>query len=77
MIPLLFLREKFPEIYFQSMVKLALVHRVEIGQPKEFDKPRTVEEATNSSRKSARELVDSSRAFCAKWSGLRPRRTGK
>jgi hypothetical protein len=39
------MREKFPEIYFQSMVKLALVHRVEIGQPKAFDKPRTVEEA--------------------------------
>jgi hypothetical protein len=39
------MREKFPEIHFQSMVKLALVHRVELGQPKEFDKPRTVEEA--------------------------------
>ena len=39
------MREKFPEIYFQSMVKLALVHRVEIGQPRAFDKPRTVEEA--------------------------------
>jgi hypothetical protein len=39
------MREKFPEIYFQSMVKLALVHRVELGRPKEFDKPRTVEEA--------------------------------
>ena len=39
------MREKFPEIYFQSMVKLALVHRVEVGQPQEFDKPRTVEEA--------------------------------
>ncbi len=35
------MREKFPEIYFQNMVKLALVHRVDIGQPKEFDKPRT------------------------------------
>jgi hypothetical protein len=39
------MREKFPEIYFQSMVKLALVHRVEVGEPKAFDKPRTVEEA--------------------------------
>ena len=39
------MREKFPEIYFQSMVKLALVHRVEVGQPRAFDKPRTVEEA--------------------------------
>jgi hypothetical protein len=27
------------------MVKLALVHRVEVGQPRAFDKPRTVEEA--------------------------------
>jgi hypothetical protein len=39
------IREKFPEIYFQSMVKLALVHRVELGEPREFDKPRTVEDA--------------------------------
>jgi hypothetical protein len=30
------MREKFPEIHFQSMVKLALVHRVELGQPKEY-----------------------------------------
>jgi hypothetical protein len=37
------MREKFPEIHFQSMVKLALVHRVEHGQPKEFDKPRDIE----------------------------------
>jgi hypothetical protein len=28
------IREKFPEIYFQSMVKLALVHRVELGEPR-------------------------------------------
>jgi hypothetical protein len=27
------------------MAKLALVHRVEVGKPKEFDKPRTKEEA--------------------------------
>ena len=33
------------ELYFQSMVKLALVHRVEVGQPSAFEKPRTVEEA--------------------------------
>ena len=39
------MREKFPEIYFQSMVKLAQVHRVELGQPKAFDQPRTKEEA--------------------------------
>ena len=28
----------------QCMVKLAQVHRVELGQPQAFDKPRTVEE---------------------------------
>ena len=39
------MREKYAEIYFQSMVKLALVHRVEIDQPRAFNKPRTVEEA--------------------------------
>ena len=38
------MREKFPEIYFQSIVKLALIHRVELGQPKAFDLPRTTEE---------------------------------
>ncbi len=37
-------REKFPEVYFQSMIKLALVHRVELGPAGEFDKPRTKEE---------------------------------
>jgi hypothetical protein len=34
-----------PEVFFQAMVKLALVHRVEVGGPKAFDKARTVEEA--------------------------------
>ena len=34
-----------PEVFFQAMVKLALVHRVEVGGPQAFDKPRTVEEA--------------------------------
>ena len=34
-----------PEVFLQAMVKLALVHRVEVGGPKAFDKPRTVEEA--------------------------------
>jgi hypothetical protein len=38
------MREKFPEIYFQSMVKLAMIHRVEFGQPQEFERPRTREE---------------------------------
>jgi hypothetical protein len=37
-------REKFPEIYFQSMVKLAMIHRIELGQPQAFERPRTREE---------------------------------
>ena len=37
-------REKFPEIYFQSMVKLAMIHRVELGRPQAFEPPRTREE---------------------------------
>ena len=40
------MREKFPEIYFQCMVKFALVHRIEQGQPQEFDyRPRPREKA--------------------------------
>ena len=27
------MREKFPEIYFQSLVKLAMIHRIELGPP--------------------------------------------
>ena len=38
------MRAKFPEIYFQSLVKLAMVHRVELGQPQAFGRPRTREE---------------------------------
>ena len=38
------MREKFPEIYFQSLVKLAIIHRVEFGQPKDFERPRSREE---------------------------------
>jgi hypothetical protein len=38
------MRAKFPEIYFQSLVKLAMVHRVELGQPQEFKRPPTREE---------------------------------
>ena len=38
------MREQFPEIYFQSMVKLAMIHRIELGQPQAFDRPRTREE---------------------------------
>jgi hypothetical protein len=36
---------KVPRDLFPNLVKLALVHRVELGQPKEFDKPRTKKEA--------------------------------
>jgi hypothetical protein len=35
---------KFPEIYFQSMIKLAMIHRIELGQPQAFQQPRTREE---------------------------------
>ncbi len=37
-------REKFPEVYFQSLVKLAMIHRIELGQPQAFEQPRTREE---------------------------------
>src|SRR5262249_6214268 len=33
------MREKFPEIYFQSLVKLAMIHRIELGQPQTFEQP--------------------------------------
>jgi hypothetical protein len=39
------MREKFPDVYFQCLVKLAQVHRVEVGQPMEFDRPSSREEA--------------------------------
>jgi hypothetical protein len=32
------------ETYFQGMVKLAMIHRVELGQPQAFERPRTREE---------------------------------
>ena len=38
------IREKFPEIYFQSLVKLAMIHCVELGPPQVFEQPRTREE---------------------------------
>ena len=38
------MREKFPETYFQGMVKLAMIHRIELGQPQAFEPPRTREE---------------------------------
>ena len=38
------MREKFPEIYFQSLVKLAMIHRIELGPPQTFEQPRTREE---------------------------------
>jgi hypothetical protein len=41
---LLVMRKEFPEIYFQSFVKLAMIHRVELGQPQAFEPPRTREE---------------------------------
>ena len=32
------------ETYFQGMVKLAMIHRVELGPPQAFERPRTREE---------------------------------
>ncbi len=37
------MREKFPEIYFQSLLRLA-VHNVELGQPGEFEQVRSKED---------------------------------
>ena len=34
-----------PEVFLQAMLKIAQVHRVEVGQPEAFDRPRTREEA--------------------------------
>ena len=34
-----------PEIFLLAMLKIANVHRVEIGQPEEFDRPSSKEEA--------------------------------
>jgi len=33
-----------PEVYLLAMLKLAQVYRVEVGQPKDFDRPATKEE---------------------------------
>jgi hypothetical protein len=65
-----------PEVFFQAMVKLTLVHRVEVGGPQAFDKPRTVEEALDQleervGRQGRREFEKFLR------SGVRRRRTGK
>ena len=60
------MREKFPESYFQSVVNLAQVHRVELGQPKEFDKPRTKEEALAQFEERVGPQGRPSRASCAK-----------
>jgi hypothetical protein len=47
------MREQFPDVYFQSLVKLAQVHRVELGQPREFDRPCSREEALQRLERSA------------------------
>jgi hypothetical protein len=38
------MRKKHPEIYFQCMVKLALVQSAELGQPRPFERQYTPEE---------------------------------
>jgi hypothetical protein len=37
-------REQFPEIYFQMMIKLAQVTRIEVGGAGDFDRAKTQEE---------------------------------
>ena len=39
------MREQFSDVYFQCLVKLAQVHRVELGRPMDFDQPSSREEA--------------------------------
>jgi hypothetical protein len=34
-----------PEIFLMAMLKITQVHRVELGQPEEFDRPSSKEEA--------------------------------
>jgi hypothetical protein len=34
-----------PEVFLLAMLKLAQVYRVEVGQPSQFDRPATKEEA--------------------------------
>jgi hypothetical protein len=38
------MRQKHPEIYFQCMVKLALVQSAELSQPRPFERQYTPEE---------------------------------
>jgi hypothetical protein len=39
------MRERFPTKYFDALVSLAKVHRIELGPPGAFDRPQTTEEA--------------------------------
>ena len=39
------MRERFPTKYFDALVSLAKVHRVEVGPPDSFDRPATTTEA--------------------------------
>jgi hypothetical protein len=41
------MREKHPELYFQYTVKLALVHRIELAQSRDFDRPRSTWQRTD------------------------------
>ena len=39
------MRKRFPTKYFDALVSLAKVHRIELGPPGSFDRPATTEEA--------------------------------
>ena len=39
------MRERFPTKYFDALVSLAKVHRIELGPPGSFDRPATTAEA--------------------------------
>ena len=42
-----------PEVFLQAILKIAQVHRVEVGRPEAFDRPRTREEALQRLEESA------------------------
>ena len=52
-----------PEIFLMAMLKITQVHRVEVGQPEEFDRPSSKEEALrrleNRAGPKARKMLES------------------
>jgi hypothetical protein len=39
------MRKRFPTKYFDALVSLAKVHRIEVGPPDSFDRPASTAEA--------------------------------